>query len=390
MKAMQSSDQDRYLIKSLAHASQILHCFQGASEVLRLRDVIARTGFKKGMCFRLVYTLHQCGFLEKVGENHYRLVAEWRPRRRYRIGYAAVGDGSFPQEVHNGLVRAADREQVELMVISNRYQPRVALRNANHLIREHVDLVIEFQCDESIAPAVASRFLEANIPFIAIDIPHPGGTYFGANNYDAGLLAGRALGRWAKRHWEGVVDEILLLEISRAGSLPRARLRGMLAGVQEHIANSDCCRTVYLDGDGQFKPSLERVRKHLRESKVKRMLLCAANDQSALGALRAFEEAGRAPECAVASHNGEPDARAELRTPRSRLIATVGYFPEKYGDGLIRLALDILGRKAVPPAVFIKHQVLTPDNVDHYYPNDILMGGAASAGPVQPVAVQGA
>ena len=50
--------------------------------------------------------------------------------------------------------------------------------------------MIEFQTDEVIAPAIASKYLEANIPFIAIDIPHPGATYFGANNYQAGLLGG--------------------------------------------------------------------------------------------------------------------------------------------------------------------------------------------------------
>ena len=99
----------------------------------------------------------------------------------------------------------------------------------------------------------------------------------------------------------------------------------------------------------------------------------AANDSSALGALRAYEEAGRANDCVVVGQNGEPEARAELRTGRSRLIASVGYFPEKYGDGLMRLAFDILARKAVAPAVFTNHQIITPDNVDHYYPNDSLM-----------------
>ena len=40
---------------------------------------------------------------------------------------------------------------------------------------------------------------------------------------------------------------------------------------------------------------------------------------------------------------------------------------------LIRLALDILSRKPVPPAVFTNHQIITPENVDHFYPNDILL-----------------
>ena len=38
-------------------------------------------------------------------------------------------------------------------MVDNRYQPKIALRNADHLIRERVDLVIEFQTDEVIAQA---------------------------------------------------------------------------------------------------------------------------------------------------------------------------------------------------------------------------------------------
>ena len=35
----------------------------------------------------------------------------------------------------------------------------------------------------------------------------------------------------------------------------------------------------------------------------------------------------------------EPEARRELRAPGTSFIASVGYFPEKYGPELIRLAL---------------------------------------------------
>lgn len=371
---MPRTPRDRYLIKSLVHATTLLGAFESPGEVLRLRDLVTRTRFSKGMCFRLLHTLHQCGFVEKVDERHYRLTAEIRRRRRYRIGYAAQGqDSSFPHEVHAGLVRAAEREQVELIVVDNRYQPNVALRSADHLIREKVDLVIEFQTDEAVAPAIASLYHEANIPMIAIDIPHPGATYFGANNYQAGLLAGRYLGRWAKQLWNSQVDELLLLELVRAGPLLRARMRGVPVGVKETL-RAEGYQVVSIDGDGQFKTSLERVRKHLRESKAKHVLVGAANDPSALGAARAFQEAGRATTCAIVGQNAEPDARAELREPRTPLIASVGYFPEKYGDGLIRLALDILARKPVPPAVFVRHQLVTRENVDHLYSNDSLLG----------------
>jgi len=371
---MQRPSRSRYLVKSLLHATDVLAAFHSKSEILRLRDVVERTGYNKGMCFRLLYTLHACGFLEKLGGNQYRLMSETLRKRRFRIGYASQGQASsFPREVQAGLLQSAREADVELVVVDNRYDPKIALRSADQLIREEVDLVIEFQTNESIAPAIAGKYLEAGIPIIAIDVPHPGATFFGANNYEAGLIGGRHLGRWAAKNWRGGVDEVLLIELARAGSVPQARIRGMLAGIHDVLPLPDSCRVVHIDGDGQFGPSLECVRRHLFTSRAKRFLVGAANDPSALGALRAFQEVGRAADCAVVGHNAEPEGRAELRETGTRLIGSVAYFPEKYGPRLIRLALEILDAKPTPPAVFIKHQLITPENVDHYYPNDRLL-----------------
>jgi ribose transport system substrate-binding protein len=247
------------------------------------------------------------------------------------------------------------------------------------LVREGVDLVIEFQTDEQIAPIVAAKYRDANIPMIAIEIPHPGATYFGANNYEAGLIAGRYVGRWTKQRWGGEVDEIVLVALKRAGSLPQMRLTGMLVGMKEVCAQAEHCRITYVDGDGVLGDSFEATRKHLRTSRGHRIVVGAVNDPSALGALRAFQEAGRADCCAIVSHNASPEGRAELRQPGTRLIGSVAYFPEKYGDQILKLALDILHHRPVPPAMFVKHQMVTPDNVNHIYPNDELIALAAAA-----------
>jgi ribose transport system substrate-binding protein len=364
-----------YLVKSIVHASQILSCFKSQGEVLRLRDVVSRTGLTSSMCFRLLYTLHECGFVDKIGENRYRMTAELHTKKRHRIGYASQGQQtSFPREVLTALQQAAAQEQIELIVLDNRYQSKVALRNADYFVHEQVDLVIEFQTDESVAPAIASKYLQANIPFIAIDIPHPGGTYFGANNYEAGVLAGRHLGRWGAKAWNGQVDEILIIQLLRAGPLLQSRVRGILDGIEQVLRSPEKCPTVLIDGDGQFQTAIERVRRHLRESRAQRVLVGATNDPSALGTLRAFEEAGRNNGCAVVGQNAEPEVRSELRRPGTRLIGSVAFFAEKYGEGLIHLALDILAGKPTPPALFTKHQLITSENVDRYYPNDGLLG----------------
>ena len=76
---------------------------------------------------------------------------------------------------------------------------------------------------------------------------------------------------------------------------------------------------------------------------------------------------------AIMGQNASPEGRNELRERSTRLIGSVAYFPEKYGAEIVSVALDILNRRPVPPAVFVKHQLVTPENVNHIYPNDQLI-----------------
>src|SRR5436853_4941365 len=373
---------DRYLVKSIVHSSQLLTAFRSAGEALPLKEIASRCGLPKTMVFRLLYTLEKCGMVDKVGQNLYQSrIRPWR-QRLYRLGYAAQGtDYQFSREVSESLQRAASAEGIELICVDNRYSAKTAQRNADLLVREKVDLAIEFQTNEEVAPIVAAKYRDAGIPMIAIDIPHPGATYYGANNYEAGLIGGRYLGRWVKEHWHSQVDEILLLELKRAGNLPRMRLSGLLVGINLVLPSAASCSVAYLDGDGELGPSFEAVRRHLRSSHARHVLVGAINDPSALGALRAFQEAGRSENCAVMGQNASPEGRAELREPKTRLVGSVAFFPERYGENLIRVSLDILNRRPVPPAVFVEHKLITPRTVDHFYPNDSLTQGVPIAPP---------
>src|SRR5215831_21147337 len=374
MDNSRSGPSDRYLVKSVLHAAQLLSAFRSTGEALPLREIAARSNLPKSMTFRLLYTLERCGMIEKAGENLYRSHLRPFKQRPFRLGYAAQGtDYQFSKEVSTGLQRAAAAQGLELISVDNRYSPKIAQRNADVLVREKVDLVIEFQTDEHVAPIVASKYREAGIPLIAIEVPHPGATYFGANNYEAGLIGGRHLGRWAKQQRCTETDEIVLITLDRAGSLPRMRLTGMLVGMKEIHPTVEGCRVTYLDGDGKLGETFEAMRRHLRVSRARRLLIGAINDPSALGALRAMQEAGRVESCAIMGQNASPEGRAELRQPGTRLVGSVAYFPEKYGPEIVAVAFDILNRRTVPPAVFVKHQLVTPENVDHIYPNDQLL-----------------
>ena len=361
---------DRNESQTVLRACDVLKSFRHAGEELQLAGVIDRTGLPKTTVFRLLRTLIHGGMVERAGSGMYRSRLGPVTEQAFRIGFAAQGDSEFSRDVLKSIEAAAARERVHLVTVNNRYSAREALRNADHLIRERVDLVLEFQTYERVAPVIASKFLEANTPVIAIEVPHPGATYFGANNYKAGLIGGKALGRWAREHWEGVVDQLLLLELPIGGSLLELRITGLVDGLRAELPQIANVPVAHLNGRGNFEQVLEVLRQYIRRSRPKRTLIGTVNDVCALAALRAFDEAGASERCAVMGQNAIRDARNELRRPGTRLAGTVAYFPERYGDEIVPLALSILQKRPAPPTVFVKHQLITPRNVDLLYPLD--------------------
>jgi ribose transport system substrate-binding protein len=118
-----------------------------------------------------------------------------------------------------------------------------------------------------------------------------------------------------KENWHSKLDEIILLELARAGNYPPMRLTGILVGLGSFLPAAKNCRIKHLDGDGELGLGFEAVGKHLRSTRARRQVVGATNDASALGALRAFQEAGRSECCAIMGHNASPEGRAELRQP---------------------------------------------------------------------------
>ena len=54
-----------------------------------------RTGFGKGMCFRLLHTLSHCGLLEKVDATQYRLISEIRRKQALPNRLRGPGTGQL-------------------------------------------------------------------------------------------------------------------------------------------------------------------------------------------------------------------------------------------------------------------------------------------------------
>lgn len=358
-------------MQAVERACELLKAFQEEDGELTLQQLAARTGLHKATASRLLRTLDHAGLVERLPGGRFRSLIRTVSRKRHRIGFATRGmDTPFSRDVASSLQRAAEEAGMELLVLDSHRSPRAALRDAERLVQEGVELVVEFQSHERVAPLIAARFLRARLPVIAVEIPHPGAVYFGANNYEAGLMGGRALGKWVRERWGGGLEAIVQLVEERAGPVARLRVTGMLEGLRESLPAAAQAALFEIDGKGAFEKSLELMRRHLRLVSARRTAVLAANDPSALGAVRAIEEAGRVDCCVVMSQNASLEGRNELRRRRSPLIGSVAYFPEHYGDHIIRLARLILAGRPVPPANYTRHVLITAENVDRYYPLD--------------------
>jgi ribose transport system substrate-binding protein len=362
----------RHKLATVTRACQVLKLFADDRQDMTLAEIVAVTGFEKTIAFRIIHTLESEGLVRKVEAHRYRSNVSIARRKRFRIGYASQADNSpFSDAVTASLKWECAKLGVDLITVDNRYSARSALRNADRLIEEKLDLAIEFQTYERIAAKVAGKFRDRGIPLIAVDIPHPGAVFFGIDNYRVGLAAGQALVKAARRLWDGKVDELLLLELEIAGSIPHLRLAGVGTAVKEGILSIG--HTIDLDTKGEFAAAFEAVRKHLRVTPRRRTLVAGINDPATLGALRAFEEAGRSELCAVVALGAVAEAREELRKPGTRLLGSVAFFPERYGEQIMRIALDILNGRTVQPAQYGPFQMITPQNVDLFYPGDRML-----------------
>lgn len=292
---------------------------------------------------------------------------------KYRIGFGNLTeDMLFAHQVRKSIEQAAKKHtNIELLIRNNNLDRQKGLENADWFIENQVDLVIEYQLDAEAGYVIMDKFNRAGIPVIAIDIPMPGAVFYGAENYRAGYIAGEALGQWIKKNWGGKLDILLKLESTRAGHAVGARLQGQQEGLEAIIGPLTSEQIISIDSPVVAEIAESSISNLLPElSTDARIPIISINDDAALGALAAFENAGRLGQVVAVGQNADRLGRAALRRSNFPFIGSTRYAPEQYGEQIIDLALKILSGEGVPPAIYNQHVFITAENLDDYYPEE--------------------
>jgi ribose transport system substrate-binding protein len=330
---------DKYWVPIIARTIELLDCFGSAAEALTLEEVVRKTGIPHTTAYRILHTLVLRDYLTQSGRQ-YRLN---RFRRRLRFGFANLSKHiCLAVEIQRSLEKATAAAGIDLVVWDNDRNAETAIRNAEEIADSKVDLAIEFQLFEHVAPVISDILSRSEIPLISLVNPHHGTVYFGVNNYRAGFSAGVALAEHAVRHWDSQVDTLLLLESQRAGRTIQSRLVGALRAV--HKATSQTAAAT------AFKT---RSRK--------RVLVVGINDESAIGAAEAARQTGGGTEFAIVGHGGSGEITDIIASPDGPCIGTVAFHAERYGGDLLSFALPIVRGRSAPVVHYVPHEFLGKD-----------------------------
>jgi ribose transport system substrate-binding protein len=351
-----------YLIPVLSKALDILELLQSENQPMTLEAIHRQTKISKTTVYRVLKTYVHRGYLAQSPDGLYRQVS--RPKKlRFGFGGQSV-DMPFSVEVTESLKSAAASVGVDLIILDNCYDAATAMRNAEEFVKNRVDLVIEFQIEQEAAPVIADKIAAAKIPMIAIDIPHPHATYFGVDNYRVGFEAGEVLAGHALKTWDGGVDWVLGLDLPEAGLLVQSRMTGAFEGVRGGIPDIPVECFVRMDGRGMRDRSRKLISDFLdRHPRDKHILIAAATDTSALGAVDAVRDHKREKHVAIVGQDCIAEAMEEMSKATSPLIGSVSHEAGSYGPSLVHLGLSILRGQTVPPYNYVEHKMVTPETL---------------------------
>ena len=350
-----------YLIPILSKALDVIEILESENSALNLEDIYQRTEISKTSVYRILKTLVHRGYVAQNQSGQYRLVS--RPKR-LRFGFASQsGEMPFSIAVGASIEQAAAAAGIEIVSLDNRFDSETAIQNAHELVRQRVDLVLEFQVEEHVAPHIAHIFKGADIPLIAIDVPHPNGTYFGVDNFEVGLEAGVLLAQHACTKWKCKVDWVVGVGFAEAGSFVQSRISGAFESLRQRLTSLPADRFVRLDGRGMRHPSELAVSKFIRnQRKGQRILVAATTDSSALGVLDAARQVGRERDFAIVGQDCIPEVVEEIQKGGA-IIGSISHEAKTYGPRLIQLGISMMRGYAVPPYNYVRHRVVTPDTL---------------------------
>lgn len=292
------------------------------------------------------------------------------------IGYISGGDSDpFVFRATESIRRVTEELGVGLEACDADFTAEGALECARTLSAFSLDSMINWQFVPDAAEAVCEAY--GNLPTVAMDTPEEPcqEVFVGANNRQAGLLAGEFLGEYAQTEFDCEYDLFVSIELPSLPEVNEDRAGGTRAGFEEVCGAIPSGKFEAIDKAQGGSDHQENVRSTftdiLTANPDAEVVLVSSpfGDPDGQAAWAAASTAGREEGVWIVSQGADETGQAEVRENR-HYLASVGYFPECYGDLAVPAAIRLARGEDVPSELLIDHVVITAENIDEYYPDE--------------------
>ncbi len=277
--------------------------------------------------------------------------------KKYRIGVSQCSDDIWRDKQNSELkIGAYFHENVELRFAAAFDSDERQIQQIDSLVETGIDLLIVAPNQVStISPAI-DRAYDKGIPVIVFERKtntKKYTAYMGADNYEMGHLMGEYVATRLNEH--GKIIEVMGLK----GSSPAIERHN---GFREAIAQHPGIQVVAtLQGDWTEPTAYNTVKQWLSKNEGEQIdLVFGMNDRTAMGARKAFEEAGGVLPlfCGI---DGLPGENGGIRLVQDSLLDASYIYPT-HGDQLLQLAVDILEGKPYEKETNLMSALVTQEN----------------------------
>ena len=282
----------------------------------------------------------------------------------------------FCLDVEAGILRDFQAAGYSVFATDNAFDLNTGLANADAMVLKQVDLFIEFNGNLDAYPVIVRKMKSVSppIPIVFVDGPPPhqeGVWYFGVDSPASGRMAGEWTVDWVKANWGGRIDGVISTWTSDWDRETMGRLEEFMAVLHAHDPAWSMDTVSRVDVKFEAEKAQAAFTAYLNAHPEARHVIMYAptNDIHGVMAVAAAEAAGRERHVLVVARGCDQQARDEFRKGTdSPFRMSVGYFPERYGEHLVTLVTDVPEGREVASKTYMQHVVITPENLDQWYP----------------------
>jgi inositol transport system substrate-binding protein len=264
---------------------------------------------------------------------------------------------AFLQKVADGIKAEADAKGATVDIVAADNKVDTQLSQVENFISQKVDAILVIAVDTSAAGPMTDAAKAAGIPLVYVNRnpSQKGVPYVGSQSLVSGTLEMTQLAKLAGGKGNVVIMEG---EVTNEAALDRTK------GCNDVVAKNPGMKVVKTGVADWDRAKGQALMENWLQSGVDFTVVCANNDEMALGAINALKAAGKklgAGGILVGGVDANADALVSMEA--GELATTVFQDASGQGAGGVDAALDLIAGKTVADYVDVPYQLVTLDNI---------------------------